>query len=72
MSYLPGGEGLFRVAGWKMDERTVQERLVGTQGKSYHAGKDRDTKRMEVGNPQSADEKNNKGQCLNASGSHSI
>lgn len=49
MSYLPGGEGLCRVAGWKMYERTVQEILVGTQGKSHHAGKDRDTKRMEVG-----------------------
>lgn len=48
MSYLPGGEGLCRVAGWQMDERTVQETLMGTQGKSHHAGKDRDMGRMEV------------------------
>lgn len=49
MSYLPGGEGLCRVAGWRMDERTVQETLTGTQGKSHRASKDRDTERMEVG-----------------------
>lgn len=49
MSYHPGGEGLCRIAGWRMDERTVQETLMGTQGKSHHAGKDRDTERMEVG-----------------------